>query len=154
LTGKKHDIINSGYHSKAFFAHLWATIRSNNIWQGEIKNKAKDGSYYWVDTVILPVKAEGKRQYLSLRKEITERKALEAKKEEYLNALEDLIFITSHEIRRPVCNILGLIELQNIDFTKEELRSILHHLKKSARELDNFTRHLNSYLGDLKEKLK
>jgi PAS domain S-box-containing protein len=67
LIGQNHRIINSNYHSKAFFEDLWKTIKAGQTWQGEIKNKAKDGSYYWVDTVILPIETDNEIQYLSLR---------------------------------------------------------------------------------------
>lgn len=154
LIGQNHSIVNSRYHSKDFFANLWATLRSGNIWQGEIKNKTRQGDCYWVDTVILPIKAKRKTQYLSLRKEITKRKQLEEKKEEYLRALENLFFMISHQVRAPVCNILGLLELRNADFTKEDLNKILMHLNKSANDLDKFTREMHSYLEDLKDKLK
>lgn len=81
LTGHNHNIINSGFHPPEFFADLWETISSGEIWRGEIKNKAKDGTCYWVDTVISPIfNDEGEvEQYFSVRNDITDKKeAIEA----------------------------------------------------------------------------
>lgn len=81
LIGKDHNIVNSSHHSKQFFRTLWQTIRKGKVWRGEIKNKTKQGNYYWVDTTIVPfVGADGKvTQFVSIRNDITDRKIAEEK---------------------------------------------------------------------------
>lgn len=79
LIGATHRIVNSGFHDKKFFQEMWATIKTGNVWKGEIKNKKKSGAYYWLATTIIPCyDSEGVLyQYIAIRTEITERKNYE-----------------------------------------------------------------------------
>ena len=141
LIGKDHRLINSGHHSKEYMTDLWETINAGKIWRGEVKNRAKDGTTYWVSSTIVPFLDEQKKpyQYVAVRTDITEQKrvakelteakilaelateiAEEAKNsaekaakiaEEAVKSKQQFLSNMSHEIRTPMNAIIGFTKV-------------------------------------------
>jgi signal transduction histidine kinase/DNA-binding response OmpR family regulator len=125
--GANHRIVNSGGHPPAFWKAMWRSISSGQSWRGEICNKRRDGSLYWVDTVIAPLPGteSRSRRYVSIRTDITARKANERelarqtelartwaqRAEEANQAKSSFLATMSHEIRTPMNGVLGMTEL-------------------------------------------
>lgn len=154
LIGANHRILNSGLHDKVFFKSMYATIASGNIWRGEIRNRAKDGSYYWVDTMIVPMRnsSGSLAGYMSLRIDITEKHESKRKLEEARTQAEaaskaksDFLANMSHEIRTPITAILGYADLLCFD----DFISDTSQAREAARVISSNGRHLLAVINDI-----
>jgi PAS domain S-box-containing protein len=120
LVGQDHRLINSGHHPKSFWVNMWKTISNGKAWRGEVCNRAKDGTLYWVDSAIVPFKNEQGEleKFISIRIDITARKAAEdalrqarVEAEAANQSKSEFLANMSHEIRTPMTAILGFTDV-------------------------------------------
>ncbi len=157
LLGQNHRIIKSEYHPPEFYKGLWKTISSGHIWKSEIKNKAKDGSFYWVKTIIVPfLDDNGKtKEYYSIRTDITEQKRIQeeliasredAIKKERLSTIGELASRIAHDLRNPLSIIKStttLLQLQPNSMLDEKTKNYLSMIDKAVL---NMTHQINDIL--------
>ncbi len=152
LLGKNHRLVNSGHHPKEFFIDMWKTISSGKYWEGEVCNRAKDGSLYWVNTTIAPfLDQNGKPyQYVSIRYEITRRKNAEESLRVSNRELQDFASIAAHDLQEPLRKILtfgdrlkGKLPADISEESKDYLQRMLSsagRMRKLIEDLLTFSR--------------
>jgi len=154
LLGQDHRIINSAYHPKEFIRSLWTTIAAGKVWKGELRNRAKDGSIYWVDTTIIPfLDSNGKPyQYVAIRHDITQlraaeeevlQQAAELQRAAQLSFVGELAAGLAHEIKNPLAGIQGAVDIliRRRDKNDPE-REALEGMKHEVERIDNTVRAL------------
>lgn len=157
LIGKNHRIINSGHHPADFFTNMWKTISNGYYWEGEVKNRAKDGTYYWVHTTIVPLLDENRRpfQYVSIRFDITQRKITEEKLNIYADKLEssnrelqDFASIAAHDLQEPLRKILTFgdrLKTKCVDQLPNDAKDYLERMLSAASRMRILIEDLLSY---------
>ncbi|WP_417617888.1 putative bifunctional diguanylate cyclase/phosphodiesterase [Oceanisphaera sp.] len=163
LVGQTHSLINSGHHPREFFQDLWRTITRGEVWTGDVCNRAKDGSLYWVQSTIVPLQSKNGQpaQYIAIRADITARKEAEAKTQHM--ALHDeltglpnrllkkdrLTRAIASKGRSPGYGAVLLMDLDNFkevndtlghDVGDELLKQVALRLANSVRQVDTVSR--------------
>lgn len=144
LIGNTHRIFDASFYPESFFENMWRTISQGKVWRGEIKNKAKDGSYYWDDATVIPfLDQNGKPyQYVGVSFDITNRKSIEedlikARKtaDSANRAKSEFLANMSHEIRTPMNAVIGFTELLSKSVQDKKQRSQVESIRSSGKNL-------------------
>ncbi|WP_412758558.1 PAS domain-containing protein [Neobacillus thermocopriae] len=155
IVGKNHQLLDSGYHSKEYFQNIWSTIQAGEIWRGEICNKAKDGSIYWVDTTIVPFLDIQKKpvKFIAILSDITKRKIAEQSLRESIKEVQDITFALNQSSIVAITDEKGIITFVNEKFCeiskyeKEELMGQDHRLLNSGYHPKDFFKELWKTIG-------
>lgn len=163
LIGQSHRILKSGYHSDEFYKNIWETISSGKIWDGDIKNKSKDGEFYWVRTTIVPfIGSLGTpEQYIAIRTDITKQKITEEKLETALEEIknnelmkDEFASMVSHELKTPLTPIRGYCEMLRMKLAGPINKKQDEVLEKVEHNIDRLERLIGDVLDSQKLDMK
>lgn len=149
LIGQDHRILNSGEHDRQFMKSLWATIGKGENWSGEIKNRKKNGEFYWVDTTIVPfIGSNGKpEKYMAIRFDITGKKKIEHKNLKYLDEIKSFTQAVSHDLKTPLRGLYSLTQFLEDEFddVSPEVLDILNKIRSRVNTANQITDLLREY---------
>ncbi len=136
LIGQDHRIVNSGHHPKFFMKNLWDTIQRGETWQGEVKNRARDGSFYWVQATIVPFTDEhgAIKQYVAIRANITDTKYAEHQVEQYNEELKG--------------------QKEELQAQQDEIISVNAHLEEAVAKAEAATRAKSEFLANMSHEIR
>jgi PAS domain S-box-containing protein len=153
LVGQTHALINSSYHNATFFKDMWGTITQGKVWRGEVRNRAKSGRIYWVDTTIVPIKNDQGRveQYTAIRYDVTDRKLAEETIErdkarliesEKMASIGVLSAGIAHELGNPLGAIRGRLEMLETMISQGEFEKAfaIQSIQKMIQNVDRMSK--------------
>ncbi|RSC93449.1 PAS domain S-box protein [Tenacibaculum singaporense] len=158
IIGNTNEIVRSDYHPDSFYTEAWLTVSSGEPWFGEVKNRAKDGSLYWTETAIVPLKKRTNyiREYMAIQLDITKRKEAEellASKyvktlEQKNQELEQFNYITSHDLQEPLRTISSFSDIlyeEYHDKLDSNAKQLFLFIKKATRRMSSLIKNLLDY---------
>ena len=161
LIGQSHKLVNSGFHPDSFFKKLWDTINEKKVWKGIVKNKRKNGEYYWVDTTITPILDQlgNIKEFQSIRHDITER----IQQKEIINRQEKLSTIgeTTAQILHDVMNPLTIIEgtavsiqRKSADLDQEAIEKYSDRIIDSSKRIKKIFKNMKDIAKNTEQELE
>ena len=131
VIGKNPRILNSGYTKKEDYKKMWDTIKSGGTWQGVFLNKKKNGSMFWEEINISPVKNDQGViiNFLAIKTDITKQKKTDEK-------FRKIAWDQSHQVRGPLTDILGILNILKMNISEEERSSLMENLENASKQLD------------------
>jgi PAS domain S-box-containing protein len=142
LVGANHSIVNSGFHPPKFFEEMWETVSNGHIWRGEVKNRAKNGQSYWVETTIVPMLDEHglPTSYIAVRTEITKIMEMEEALRQTNAVLESKVIERTQELEQAKQQVEQ--ELFERVRTQTALQASYDELKRLHRQLQDTQQNL------------
>jgi PAS domain S-box-containing protein len=149
LLGQTHNIVNSGTQDRAFWTDMWHTIVAGKPWRGDICNRAKDGSLYWVDSIIAPFRGQdgGMEKYISISTDVTAARLIALDLQQANADLEEFSSVASHDLRSPLRGISDLVEWISEDLgeAEEAVRLNLDRVRLRVKRMEGVIDDLLAY---------